>query len=101
MKKKLFIKNLIIKNTKRKKYIKDKALNKFLFQHLVPKKLDFTKIQNCLLNRLANEENILEGISTLNEISEIGRDTVPENNMPLFLFPQRRRSTSEDARIEI
>ena len=53
MKKLLFKKKLKLKThqpKRRIRYIKDKAINDFLLQHLTPVKIDFSKVKNCLLN---------------------------------------------------
>ena len=53
MKKLLFKKKLKLKTRQPKRrirYIKDKAINDFLLQHLTPVKIDFSKVKNCLLN---------------------------------------------------
>ena len=51
------------KHAKRRiKYIKDKAIENFLLQHLTPVKIDFSKIHNCLLNQLSKVENAFEKI---------------------------------------
>ena len=60
------------KHAKRRiKYIKDKAIENFLLQHLTPVKIDFSKIHNCLLNQLSKDENAFEKIFP--EISAEGK----------------------------
>ena len=65
MKKIKFKKKLRLKSKKSKrrfKYIKDKAIKLFLLQHLTPVNIDFSKVKNCLLNKIlesGNDVNIL------------------------------------------
>ena len=63
MKKLLSKKKLILKSKQPKRrfrFIKDKAINDFLLQHLTPVKIDFSKVKNCLLNKLTKDENAIE-----------------------------------------
>ena len=63
MKKLLSKKKLILKSKQPKRrfrFIKDKAINDFLLQHLTPVKIDFSKVKNCLLNKIMEKENIFD-----------------------------------------
>ena len=76
MAKLLFKKHLCLKPKqpkRRVKYIKDKAIKNFLLQHMKPVKLDFSKLDNCLLNRLSREENIFQTLFP--EINETNDET--------------------------
>lgn len=51
------------KQSKRRiRYIKDKAVKKFLLQHMTPVKIDFSKLENCLLNRIFKDDNIVDKV---------------------------------------
>ena len=63
MKKLLSKKKLILKSKQPKRrfrFIKDKAINDFLLQHLTPVKIDFSTVKNCLLNKFMEKENIFD-----------------------------------------
>ena len=84
MKRLLFKRHLCLKmgrSRRRIRYVNDKAIKNFLLQHLRPVKLDFSKVDNCLLNRLARGENIFNKIfPDLNETkSEINLQLI--NNL--------------------
>ena len=70
---------LKLKRSKRRfKIVKDKAINNFLLQHLTPVKLDFFRVQNCLLNQLAKGENAINKLFP--ELNEAKNET----NLQLF-----------------
>ena len=63
MKRLLFKKHLCLKPKHFKRpirYMKDRAIKNFLLQHLTPVKIDFSKVKNCLLNKLTKDENTIE-----------------------------------------
>jgi hypothetical protein len=93
MKKKCNIRKIFIKRKHKFSYIRNKALNNFLLQHLIPKKIDFSKIQNCLLNRLATDEKFFEDKFSQNEVSENEGINFNENNISLFNFPEKNEAT--------
>ena len=94
MKKKCNIRKIFIKRKHKFSYIRNKALNNFLLQHLIPKKIDFSKIQNCLLNRLATDEKFFEDKFSQNEVSENEGINFHENNISLFNFPEKNEETN-------
>ena len=63
MKRLLFKKHLSLKPKHFKRpirYMKERAIKNFLLQHLTPVKIDFSKVKNCLLNKLTKDENAIE-----------------------------------------
>ena len=56
--KKIFKKRLYVKRKSKSnsRYIKDEAIKNFLIEHLTPKKIDFSKIKDCLLFKMLNDE---------------------------------------------
>ena len=84
MKKLLSKKKLILKSKQPKRrfrFIKDKAINDFLLQHLTPVKIDFSKVKNCLLN-LKDEKVIDKLFPELKGTNET--NTQLKNNLANF-----------------
>jgi len=84
---KLFKKLLCLKPKQPKRhvrYIKDKAIKHFLLQHMKPVKLNFPKLDNCLLNRLSRDESNIENLFP--EINEPKDETNSQivNNLSKF-----------------
>ena len=74
------------KQTKRRiKLLKDKAIENFLLQHLTPVKLDFSKIQDCLLNKLSKDENAIEKIFPENSDSKGESNSQSVNGLSNFV----------------
>jgi hypothetical protein len=47
------------KSRKNKKLLKDEGIKHGLLQHLEPQKIDHTQVQNCILNRTYENDDIL------------------------------------------
>ena len=79
----LFKKHLCLKPKQPKrhiKYIKDRAIKHFLLQHMKPVKLNFPKLNNCLLNKLSRDENIFEKMfSEINEANDEAKSQIVYN----------------------
>ena len=74
------------KQTKRRiKLLKDKAIESFLLQHLIPVKIDFSKIQDCLLNKLSRDENAIEKIFPENSDSKGESNSQSVNGLSNFV----------------
>lgn len=87
MKKLVFKKRLCLKSKQSKRrirYIKDKAIKNFLLQHLTPVKIDFSKMENCLLNQIIKDESIMDKIFP--EIKETNSETNMQLKNKLSLF---------------
>ena len=94
MKKKYYIRKIFIKRKHKFSYIRNNALNHFLLQHLIPQKIDFSKIQNCLLNRLATDEKFFEDKFSQIEISENDEKNFHINKISVFDFPEKNEETN-------
>ena len=87
MKRLLFKKHLCLKPKHFKRpirYMKDRAIKNFLLQHLTPVKIDFSKVKNCLLNKLTKDENAIEKLFP--ELNEAKNETNSQSKNKLTNF---------------
>ena len=64
--------------------MKDRAIKNFLLQHLTPVKIDFSKVKNCLLNKLTKDENAIEKLFP--ELNEAKNETNSQSKNKLTNF---------------
>ena len=75
------------KNRNHYTYIKDRAIKKFLLQHMRPQNIDFSQVKNCFLLQMENEENIFEKLfpDMAKQTNEV--NTKLNDNSSLFRCP--------------